>query len=427
MKSSLLLHAPSPMDCGDGKKLEPVADVLAALLAWATPLEATEALPLDSVVGRIAADDITSRMALPPFDNTAMDGYGVSVPDIARGMPGVLRLVSRVAAGDSASRPTGAGETVRLLTGAPIPEGVAAVVPEERCRVWRNTVIIDQPVRDGANIRRRGEDVGEGDVIVERGTVLDARHLAILAASGSATVAVRERVRVALLSTGNELRDPSESLELGLIHDANRPMLGAILAKPWIEVNDCGIAPDEPRTLSARIEAALADADLVITSGGARGSDEDHVGPAIVRLGGEVRRHSLALKPGKPLIVGRVGKKIVLALPGNPVAALVNFILFARPLLAALAGAKAVRQSHQIAVCAAPFAHAPGRAEFMPAAIVGRDDFGRVLVEKLVKGGSARLRPLVLADGLIEIPADAGDVHAGAPVAFHPFRCGSFL
>jgi molybdopterin molybdotransferase len=388
----------------------------------AAPTQGAELLPICSALGRVTAQDILSQIPLPPFDNSAVDGYGITASDINRTAPGALRLVLRIPAGSAPSTVIAPGETVRLLTGAPVPWGVCAVVAEERCRTQSDCVVVDQTVFDGANIRRCAEDVARGSVVVERGSVVDARHLAILAAAGCAMVPVRRRIRVALLSTGNELREVSEELGNGMIHDINRPMLSAMLSKAWIDVKDFGICADEPVQLAQTLASAVAESDLVVTSGGASGSDEDHIGEAIGGLGGEVRKHRLAIKPGKPLIVGRLDGRILLALPGNPVAALVNFMLFGRPLLAALAGTTSTLPSGQVAVCAGPFGHFAGRTEFVPAAIVGRDNAGRSLVSKLGKGGSARLRPLVLAHGLAELPAGSGDLLAGSELLFHPFQ-----
>jgi len=311
---------------------------------------------------------------------------------------------------------------VRLFTGAPVPAGVSAVVAEERCRIGPDSIVVNQPVFAGANIRRRGEDVPSGSVVVEKGSVIDARHLAILAGAGCAMVPVRRRIRVALLSTGNELREVSEELRHAMIHDTNRPMLRAMLSKAWIDVTDFGICPDEPVQLSETLRRAAADSDVVVTSGGASGSDEDHIGEAIVAIGGEVWRHRLALKPGKPLVIGRLGRSILLALPGNPIAALVNLMLFGRPLLATIAATATERTSAQVALCAGPFGHTAGRTEFVLAAVCGQDGSGRARIGKVGKGGSARLRPLVLADGLAEIPAEAGDLAAGSLILFHPFQ-----
>jgi molybdopterin molybdotransferase len=418
---SVLAAAVAP-DCGDGESLEAIDDVLAGLLAMAAPAQETELQPIGAALGRVTAEDIVSQNPLPPFDNSAVDGYGITRRDLDRASPGSLKLISRITAGSADAATVGPGQAVRVLTGAPVPEGVCAVVAEEHCRIGPTCVAVDQPVFDGANIRHRGEDVAPGSVVVERGSVVDGRHLAILAAVGCALVPVRRRLRVALLSTGNELTEVTGKLGSGIIHDTNRPMLHAMLSKAWIDVRDFGICADEPAPLIQTLARAVAGSDIVVTSGGAAASDADHIGEAIAGIGGEVWRHRIAIKPGKPLIVGRVDGRIVLALPGNPVAAMVNFMVFGRPLLAATAGTVSAQPLSQVAVCAEPFNHRAGRTEFVPAAIVGRDNVGRSMVIKLGKGGSARLRPLVLADGLAEIPAGVGDLPAGSSIQLHLFQ-----
>jgi molybdopterin molybdotransferase len=379
-------------------------------------------LPLRRLLGRVVAEDIVSTIPLPPFDNSAVDGYGIAASETDRPVADVLRLVQRIPAGSASSFVVGSGEAVRLLTGAPVPEGVGAVVAEEHCRTGPRGVVLDRPLADGTNIRRRGEDVMPGTVIVNKGTFVDARHLAVLAAAGCTTVAVRRRIRVVLLSTGDELRDASDELQPGMIHDVNRPMLHSMLTKAWIDVSDFGICPDDPVRLARALTSATGVADVIITSGGASGSDGDHIGDVIADMGGAVWRHRLALKPGKPLIIGRLGSSIVLALPGNPVAAMVDLMLFGRPLLAAMAGAAYKRPLGQIAVCDGPFAHAAGRTEFVPVSVIGYDAAGRALVTRLGNGGSARLRPLILADGLAEIPAEVGDLSGDTSLIFHRFR-----
>ena len=211
------------------------------------------------------------------------------------------------------------------------------------------------------------------------------------------------------------------SLRDGQIHDANRPMLLALLSRSFIDAMDFGCHRDDPAVLARVFAQAASEADVVISSGGVAGSDADHVAKAVRSAGGAMRRFRLALKPGKPILAGAIGDTPVLGLPGNPVAAMVNFLLFGRPLVSRVAGRAAARPEGQAAVTAEPFDHAPGRTEFVPVRVAGRLEDGRPLLSKLGRGGSARLRPLVLADGLAELPAEASDLPAGANVRFHPF------
>jgi molybdopterin molybdotransferase len=410
-------------DCTAGERLTSIDAAFAHVAGLGKHVAETETIPVAEAAGRLLAEDVSTATPLPPFDNSAVDGYGVSAGDVDRPTALRLKLTGRLAAGDSrGSLQLKPGEAVRLLTGAAVPPGVCAVALEERCRKNGGFVSIGISVPDAANIRRRGEDVAEGATIVEAPTLLDARHIAILVAAGIRHVSVRRKIRVAVLSNGNELCEPGSSLTPDGIYDGNRPMLLALLSGRWVDAIDAGRHPDDRVVLKRVFSQVAADADVVISSGGAAGSDTDHVGNAIASAGGAVQRFRLALRPGKPILAGTLGHVAVIGLPGNPVAALVNFLLFGQGVVSAVAGLPASRPRGQAALTAGAFAHTAGRTEFVPVRIIGVDDNGRPLVEKLGRGGSARLRPLVMADGLAEIPADRADLPDGAPLAFHSFK-----
>ncbi|MBH0236745.1 molybdopterin molybdotransferase MoeA [Methylobrevis albus] len=381
----------------------------------------TENVPLARAAGRVTAAPIRSRIPLPRFDQSAMDGYGLHADDVAAGRAGPFPVIGAVRAGGAAAPRLGPGTAVRLLTGAAIPGGVAAVVMEERVAASGGAISLRARLALGDNIRRRGEDVVEGSEIVPAGTRLDARHLGVLAASGCAAVEVVRKVRVGILSTGDELADPGEALALHAVHDSNRPMLIALLAGGSGTVDDLGRVTDDLGRMAGFLAEVHADYDLIVTSGGVSGSDADHSVRAIDVAGGTSRRVALAVKPGKPFAFGAIGACRVVSLPGNPVAAMVGTLLFARPLLDRLSGLDARQPEGLAAIAASDVFHRPGRTEFVPAALVGRSAQGLPLVEKLGKGGSARLAPLVAADGLAVIPADIGDIPAGGPLVFHPF------
>ena len=293
-----------------------------------------------------------------------MDGYALHAADLVAGAaPRVLR---RIAAGDAAGPAIGPGEAVRVLTGAPVPPGAAAVVMEEHVALRDGRVEPRRLLRPGANIRRLGEDLAAGEILLPPGTRLDARHLALLAAAGGGRVPVRRRVRVALLSNGNELG--------ATIRDSNRPMLAALLARPEVALTDLGVLPDDPAALAAALGQAARDHDLILASGGVSGSDADHLPRALRAAGGAVEVLKLAQKPGKPLAHGRLGDALCLFLPGNPLAALVGFLTLGRPLLARLSGAMdETGPAPLAAVAARGFSRKPGREEFLPARIVGQD------------------------------------------------------
>jgi len=394
---------------------------LARVLSYVTPIQGTDNVALHEATGRVTIDALRSTIPVPPFDQSAVDGYAILDQDLITTRR-ILRRVGRVAAGSTATAALNPGETVKLLTGAPIPGGVRAVVMEEKVRFDRATVIIDSPIEPGLNIRRRGEDVQEGSEIVGAATVLDARHIAILAAVGADRLTVRRRQRVAVMSTGDELVAAGTSLGDHQLNDANGPMLSSLVFSPATQVDYLGRHRDDQAALARAFASAAASYDLIICSGGVSGSDADHVVPAIRDAGGECGAMSLALKPGKPLAAGRIGATAVLALPGNPVAAMVGALMFARPMLEALAGLAPSKLAAVAARTARVFSHRPGRAEFVPVAVTDHHPDGVPLVEKLGRGGSARLRPLILADGLACIPADVGDLETGHAIGFYPFK-----
>ena len=377
---------------------------------------------LRSCVGRVTATNVLSAIPLPPFDQSAVDGYGLHADDVAEGKTGPFRLVGRLMAGARRAPALAPGEAVRLLTGAAIPNGVAAVVMEEKATEREHQVEIGRPSEAGLNIRRAGEDVGERSEIIDAGTLIDTRHVAILAASGATHVAVRRRVKVAVLSTGDELVPAGRRRHRHQICDSNGPMLQALFTSPAVDLRMLGCCPDDPLRLARQMKRAAGVFDLLICSGGVSGSDADHAVASVLESGGTCTKVSLALKPGKPLAIGRIGGMAVLALPGNPVAALVGALLFARPMLQALGGQTAPPHATMMAKAAAPFSHRLGRTEFVPVRIVGHDQQGTPLLEKLGRGGSARLRPLVLADGLGCIPGESDDLPVGAPLRYYPFR-----
>ena len=411
-------------DICDRPGLVDLEAALAIALGVVQPLAGRESVRLSHCAGRVSVGSILSAIPLPPYDQSAVDGYGIHADDIAAGETGPFRLVGLLVAGARRGPTLTSGEVVRLMTGAAIPLGVAAVVMEEKASEHEGQVRIGRPAEAGLNIRRAGEDVEERSEIVAAGTLLDARHVAIIAASGTTHVAVRRRVKVGILSTGDELVPAGRRRRIHQISDSNGPMLRALFTSPATDLKMLGCCADDPVRLIRQIKRAAETFDLLVCSGGVSGSDADHVVASVLASGGSCTKLSLALKPGKPLAVGRVGAMAVLALPGNPVAALVAALLFARPMLQTLSGQTALGHATIMAKTAATFSHRLGRTEFVPVRVIGHDEQGTPLLEKLGRGGSARLRPLVLADGLGRIPGENDDLTQGTQLRFYPFRTG---
>ncbi|MBV5269767.1 MAG: molybdopterin molybdotransferase MoeA, partial [Afipia sp.] len=303
----------------------------------------------------------------------------------------------------------------------------SAIVMEERTRRCGSHVIFESVPENGANIRRSGEDVSSGTIVLPRGSIIDPRHVAMLAACGVTTLNVRRRLRIGSLSTGDELVDSTSDMGPSEIIDSNRPMLMSLLSGPAVEATDLGIIADDPKRLSVTLVEAASRFDLLVSTGGVSGSEADYLQPALIAAGGRCDAMKLALRPGKPIACGSLGAMHVISLPGNPVAALVNFLLFVRPAVRKLIGASVAQTGSMSARTAETFFHKIGRTEFVPVAVVGQTDMGLPLLRKLGRGGSARLLPIVQADGFAQIDPDAGDIPEGQIVTFHPFASNSQL
>lgn len=404
----------------------PLEEALSKATATVAAVDESERLPLAEAVGRIVAENVMSPLPLPPFDNSAMDGYAVRA-DACQGQPPFrFRVAGRAAAGDPEVGPAKHGEVAfRILTGAAVPEGFDAVVMQEVCDREGDAVLIRRRPSPGENIRRAGEDVRRGGLIVGAGTSIDARHVAILAAAGFPTIDVRRAITVAIFSTGTELRQPGEVLAYGQIYDSNRMMLRALLQQPFIQLNDMGSVPDDPERLEATLRQAAATADVIISSGGVSVGDEDHMQRLVVRAGGTIEVMKVAVKPGKPMTIGCLGNSIYLGLPGNPVSAFVTFSLFGRPVIGKRAGRLIRQPSVRPALCEDERTRSTGRQEYLPARIVGTTEDGLPRLSLLTPTGSAMLMPLVAADGLIVVPAQQDRICRGERVAFIPI--GEFL
>lgn len=409
----------SPLAAGD--RNISVADARAAIAAALSPISGTETLPLTQALGRVLAQDVMSPIDVPAHDNSAMDGYAFAGSALRTDAPTVLRNVGTVYAGTPFEGRIGAGECLRIMTGAVMPDGLDTVVPQELCRAEGGQVEIAPGVlKSGENRRLRGEDLAAGKPALRAGRVLRPADLGLVASLGGVEVTVKRRLRVALFSTGDELRAPGQPLDAGSIYDSNRSSLHAAVSRLGMEVVDLGLVRDDPAALEATLQRAVAEADVVLTSGGVSVGDADHTRDVLARLG-RVDFWKVAMRPGRPFAFGPLSRGAgapptwLFALPGNPVAALVTFYVFAREALLQLAGATPCPLPVLQARCTTPIRKRPGRSEFQRAIVEPAAD-GGWQVRLTGSQGAGVLRSMAEANALLVLRHEQGSVAAGEPV-----------
>ena len=401
-----------------GGALLSVDEALARIEERVTAVVETETTPLGSARGRILARDVVAAMNLPPHPNSAVDGYAFAHADLVPGRETVLPVCGRAAAGHPLGRPVERGAAIRIFTGAPMPEGTDTVMMQEDCVVEDGRVRLKPGIKKGANRRHAGEDVAGGAVALAAGRRLSPADLGLAAALGCGELPVFRRLRVALLSTGDEVREPGTALPPGMIYDANRFMLAALLGELGCAVSDFGIRPDREAALADTLATASARHDLIVTSGGVSIGEEDHVKQAIERLGG-LHFWRLAIKPGRPVALGQIAGVPLIGLPGNPVAALVTFVVLARPLILKLAGA--APSSPRLFPVRAGFAYRkkPGRREYVRASL--QREGGDLVAVKYARDGAGILSSITQSEGLVIVDEETSELAPGMSVDFLPY------
>lgn len=402
-----------------GDRLLSVEEAVAEFRSRLAAVTAAETVPLAQAEDRFLAEDLVADRSVPPHANAAVDGFAFHFDDLTPGAPTVLPVAGRAAAGHPLAGPVTRGTAIRIFTGAPLPAGPDTVVMQEDCAVVGDRVTLPPGLRRGAHVRQAGDDIRAGDTVLTAGRRLGPAEIGVAASLGRAALPVRRPLRVAVLSTGDELRDPGTPVAGGQITDANRYLLAALLRRLGCDVADRGIVPDRADAVRSALTAATAEADAVVTSGGVSVGDEDHVKAALEAAGGRLYHWRLAIKPGKPVALGQIRGVPLLALPGNPVAAMVTFLLVARPLLLHLAGAEPL-PLRRFPV-AAGFAHGkkPGRREFLRA-VLETDPSGALVAHRHGRDGAGTLSSLAGAEGLVELTEDSVGVAPGDPVAYIP-------
>lgn len=402
-----------------GGELMPVEDALALVAARIPPLSETEKVSLIDADGRFLASDMIAPIDLPVFDNSAVDGYAVAHADLAANGVTVLPVGARIAAGQAASAPIAGKTAARIFTGAPMPPGTDTVFMQEDVTVREDGGVELPPgLGRGANCRPKGEDIARGSVAVPAGRRLEPRDIALLAALGITSVEVRRRPRVAVFSTGNELRDPGQALGAAAIYDSNRFSLQVMLKRAGCEVSDLGILPDDRDTTAARLDEATQGHDLIVTSGGVSTGEEDHVRSAIAAHGSMVFWR-LAIKPGRPLAMGIINGVPLVGLPGNPVAVFVTFAHVLRPLVIALSGGKPSPIAAMTVLSGFDYRKKAGRREYVRVSLDRAE--GATVARKYPVDGAGVLTSLTRTDGMVELPEACTDVRVGDPISFFAY------
>jgi molybdopterin molybdotransferase len=385
------------------RSLEEAAGLVAA--ATPGPLPA-EPVPLAAALGRFAAEAARSAVDLPPFDRSAMDGYAVRAGELNEGP---LRLAGLLAAGDPGTMPLEPGTALTMTTGSPIPPGADAILQSEHAIVHDGTVRSDRPLEPGRHIRRRGEDLHAGDVLVEPGQRLGIHHITSLASAGVGEVSVHRAARVHVITTGSELLPVGAPPEPGKVHESNGITLALLCARAGAQVTDHGVVPDDPAAIRAAVERGLEQSDVLLVTGGVSVGPHDHVKPTFEALGVEEVFWRVRIKPGKPLWFGRRGGTLVFGLPGNPLSSLVGFLAFIEPALRRLHGESAATMRTVPARLTGEAGPSDGRTTFYTATLRPGPD-GVLEASPTERQGSHMTGALGASDGFVIV---AGTIAAG--------------
>jgi molybdopterin molybdotransferase len=386
-----------------------------------TPVAEIERVPLHGARGRVVADDVKAPVNLPPFDNSAVDGYAVRHADLRPDGDTTLLAAGRLTAGAKESLSLRPGEAIRIFTGAAMPKGADTVFMQEDVTVEGDRVTVPKGLKLGANRRLAGEDVPAGGIVLSAGTVLEAQHVALAAALGLTELAVRRRLKVAIFSTGDEVVEPGSVRGAAAIFDSNRILLAELLERLGAIVTDLGILADNPDKLSAKLHQSAAGHDLIVTSGGVSTGEADFVRKAVESIGTLVFWR-VAIKPGRPVALGVIPSgaghsAAFVGLPGNPVAVFVTFVRVVKPLLRRLSGARQDKIVPLPVRAAFAYRKKKDRREYVRVALRHAAD-GEVEAVKHPQDGAGILTSLTQTDGLLEFPEDVTTIEPGARVGF---------
>ena len=393
---------------------------LAQIFAAIQPVAETESVPLRSALGRVLAADIQAGINVPSGRNSAMDGYAINAAALPAGGTATLRLVGASFAGQPFPGRLGPGECARIMTGALMPAGADSVIMQEEAETTAGGIRIGAGVKPGDNVREAGEDLARGDRVLAKGARLAPADLGVLASVGLAEVEVSRNIKVAFFSTGDELRPVGEPLADGLIYDSNRYTLYGMLARLGVEIIDLGIVRDDPALLDRAFQRAEDEADMVITSGGVSVGEADYVKQTL-RARGEVAFWKVAMKPGRPLTFGRLGRACFFGLPGNPVSVMVTFYQFVQPAIRKMLGETTAPPITLKTPCASRLKKRPGRIEYQRG-ILTRDQNGQLAAHKTGAQDSGILSSMAAANCFIVLPLENDGVEPGDMVDVQLFH-----
>jgi molybdopterin molybdotransferase len=400
--------------------LLPLDDMERLIGERVAPVAETEQVPLRGACGRVTAADIKAPVDLPPFDNSAVDGYAVRHADLRADGDSPLTIAGRLTAGARAGIALKPGQAIRIFTGAAMPAGADTVFMQEDVTVDGDRVIVPKGLKRGSNRRLAGEDLPAGHVALPAGIVLAPQHIALAAALGITKIEVRRRLRVAIFSTGDEVVEPGSPRIGAAIYDANRYLLSELLERLGAQVTDLGILRDDPDALASALQAAAAGHDLVVTSGGVSTGEADHIRSAVERIGSLVFWR-VAIKPGRPVAMGVIrgasGSAAFVGLPGNPVAVFVTFVRVVKPLLRRLSGARPQTLVPLPVRIAFAYRKKKDRREYVRVALRRSSD-GELEAVKHPQDGAGILTSLTETDGLLEFTEEVTAIEPGARVGF---------
>lgn len=417
------ISIPVSSACDTPQKQTPwlnVEDAIQRMTSAVKKIQGIEVVAIRDALNRVLAKEVISTINVPPYANSAMDGYAFNSVDLPASGENTLTLVGKSFAGIPFEGEVKPGECVRIMTGAQIAKGTDTVIMQEQVQVNDTAITIKSGHCKNENIRHIGEDIKDGDSVLNVGQLISPAELGVLASLGVAEVTVQKKLRVAFFSTGDELRNVDEALEEGQIYDSNRYTIFGMLKNLSVELIDMGILPDDRQTIEDAFKQASTQADAIITSGGVSVGEADYVKETLDKLG-KVDFWKIAMKPGKPLAFGFIDDAVFFGLPGNPVSVMATFYQFALPTLKTMMGLNATKATVVKVSCKSDLRKTPGRTDFQRG-ILQTNDQGELVVESIGMQASHVLSGMSKANCFIILPQDWGNVEAGTLVDVQPFQ-----